>query len=278
MNARLVVIMLLLGGCRFDGGGLAGDDFDAQVGDDDVAAPDADPGRPDAGDTAPDANVAPTPGELVAPDATGTVTLDAIDTEFDAAGAQPITFAIQNGALYETQSVQYTASSVVTLRAIHDSTAIYFFVEVTDSIVEVDSTEVWNDDGIALYLDAAGDAAGAFGADDHDLVVRADGMWDDFGPVGTAADLTGAVLQGNGTFTIEVKVTKSSLGTTVGDSMGFDLGLTDDDGWSSSVTYDYDASSLWFKSPRPECAGCCLTEATNQPWCDTTMFGTLILQ
>lgn len=279
MNVRPVVMMLVLaGGCRFDGGGLATGDIDASgTGDDDIGV-DADPGRPDAEEQpAPDANVAPAPGTLIAPDATGVVTLDAVDTEFDAAGAEAITYAIQNGELYETQSVQYTASSVVTVRAIHDSTAIYFFIDVVDSIVEVDSTEVWNDDGIALYLDTAGDAAGEFGVDDHDLVVRADGMWDDFGPVGTAADLTGSILQGTGTYTMELKITKSSLGTTPGGSMGFDLGLTDDDGWSST-TYDYDASSLWFQAARPECGTCCAGQTVNQPWCDTTMFGTLILQ
>jgi hypothetical protein len=278
MRGRILVgvIIVATGGCRFDAGGIVGDGTDAGGGDDDVVAIDGSPGAPDgAPDPDVDAGPLPIPGTLTAAPAVGAVTIDGSDAEFVAAGAVPVTYQIQNGRLYETTSNNYTPSAQIAVSAIHDSGSIYFFARVTDSIYQVDSTSVWDDDGIAVYLDVAGDASGPFAEDDHDLVVRADGQWSDYGPVGTSADLTTATLHPAGGYTIEMAVDKASLSSTVGDSMGFDLSLTDDDGWSNN---GYDASSLWFMSTRPPCASCCLDQTTNQPFCDTSMFGTLILE
>jgi hypothetical protein len=274
----LVGVLVLAGACRFDGGGITSDD-DGRIdggGDDDIAAIDGSPGAPDAmPDVELDAAPLPAPGTLTAPPTAGAVTIDGSNAEFVAAGAVPITYAIQNGQLYETSTASYAPSSTVTLSAIHDDDAIYFFARVVDSVYAVDSVAVWDDDGIMLFLDVLGDAAGPYSFDDHGLVVRADGEWSDYGPVGTSADLTAATVHPAGSYSIEVSVAKSSLSATVGGSMGFDLGLTDDDGWSDSA---YDASSLWFMSARPECATCCTDQTANQPFCDTTMFGTLILE
>jgi hypothetical protein len=270
---------LLLLACRFDGGGL-GAASDDDLADDDSLAPDGGAApdaaiSPDAerGDP-PDAPPQPVAGMLIAEDAVGAVTLDGSDQEFAAAGAVAVQWPIQSSAIYQTESSSYSASAVVRVAAIHDAQRIYFFAEVQDTAQQFDSAEVWNDDGVAFYLDVEGDASGPFDVDDHEIVVRGDGAWNDFGPVGTSATVSVATASATGVYRLEVAIDKASLGAAVGTTMGFDLLVTDDDGWTNS---DYDALGVWYTSARPECTTCCVQETENMPWCDTTLYGSLRL-
>jgi hypothetical protein len=269
---------LLLCACRFDGGGLEGsDDLATDDDDDDAIAPDGAVGAPDAGES-PDAEPPddpPVAGLLIAEEAIGAVTLDGSDTEFGAAGAVAVQWPIQSSAIYQTETNSYSASAVVRVAAIHDAQRIYFFAEVQDAAQQFDSEQVWNDDGVAFYLDVEGDASGPFDVDDHEIVVRGDGAWNDFGPVGTSATVTVATASATGVYRLEVAIDKASLGAEIGTTMGFDLLVTDDDGWTNS---DYDALGVWYTSARPACASCCLQETENMPWCDTTLYGTLRLE
>jgi hypothetical protein len=275
---RLGAVALLgLAACSFDGGGLAADDganLDA-AGDD---APDA---RPGVDGAPPDAEIAidgPPPtvaGVLHAEDAPAVVTLDGERGEFDAAGAATIAWNIQDGANYGTTHASYTASARVELQALHDTSNLYFFVRVDDAIEAIDSgTDIWDDDSVRIYLDVANDGLGPFAADDHEIVIRADGMWADYGPVGTSAELTGVAVAETGGYTLELRITKSSLSAPVGSTLGFDVLLVDDDGWGNM---SLDGYSAWFVAPPPHCAACCTQETTAQPWCDTSTFGSLVL-
>jgi hypothetical protein len=260
--------LLVLAACRFDPAGH-GDD-----GDDVAPVIDADPDAPDAGgfDAEPPPDGEPVrPGTLVAVPAPP-MTLDGEDTEFDAAGAQPIGFPIQDGEIYQTFSQSYQPSSELQARAMHDEDAIYVFIEVFDPTVMVDSADLWQDDAVAIYLDVLGDASGPLADDDHELTVRADGVYEDL-PNGSAA-VTGEVIETLGGFVMELRIAKGPLGAPVGTTLGFDLGVWDDDGWGNS---DSDAWGLWFTSSRPACADCCAAEDRAQPWCDTTLYGTLRL-
>lgn len=271
-------LLLGLAACSFNGGGVGADDVadpDAAAGDDtpDAAAIDAAPTI----DAAPpiDGPPADPAGTLHAEDAIGAVTLDGNGAEFAAAGAATIAWDIQNGQRYLTTHASYSASARLELQAIHDASNLYFFARVIDPTLATDSgADVWNDDGVTIYLDVVNDALGPYAADDHELVIRADGVWADYGPIGTPATVTGvAAAQING-YTIELAIAKSSLSAPVGTTMGFDALITDDDGWGDS---NLDAYSVWFISPRPPCAACCTAEGIAQPWCDTTTFGTLVL-
>ena len=277
---RLGALLLLgLAACSFDGGGIASDDvadFDA-AGDD---APDARPGR-DGAPPDPDAEIPidgppPSPaGVLHAEDAPAVVTLDGEGTEFDGAGAATIAWDIEDGANYGTTHPTYTASARVELQALHDATNLYFFVRVVDAIEAIDSgDDIWDDDSVRIYLDAANDGLGPYAADDHEIVIRADGVWADYGPVGTSAALTGIAVAETDGFTLELQITKASLSAPPGTTLGFDLLLVDDDGWGDM---SLDAFSSWFIAPPPHCAACCTAEDTAQPWCDTSTFGSLIL-
>jgi hypothetical protein len=270
MKLLWFVAALPFAACSFNGGGV--------VLDDNGGAPDARPhgGGDDAPDAAvelsPDAAVVHSnPGELRSMPAPTTMNIDGNDAEY--ANAPAISFEIQNGRLYQAVS-GYTPSAAVTLRAIHDDAHLYFFAHVDDSIIKVDSPDAWNDDGVTLFLDVADDASGPYAEDDHALVVRADGTYTDYGPVGTSANLTVATARPNGGYDIEVQVDDDSLSSTVGSQVGFDLLLTDDDGVGGDTNYD--ASSLWYQSSRPACPDCCQNGAS--PWCDTTMYGKMMMQ
>jgi len=277
-----VALLASLAACSFDGGGVGG------VGGDDVAAPDATVGAdapaaidgpiapPDAETPPIDGPPADPPGTLHAEDAVGAVTLDGNDAEFVAAGAVALAYDIEDGGRYAPTSIDYVASARLEVRAIHDATYLYFFARVTDSIIQTDSvSDLWNDDGVALYLDVLGDALGPWAADDHELLVGADGAWGDFGPIGDPATVTVATGASTGGYALEIRVEKASLSAAVGATLGFDALITDDDGWGGDN--DLDAFSVWFLSSRPACVTCCTTETQPMPWCDTTTFGTLVL-
>lgn len=275
---RLAAVALLgLAACSFDGGGLAADDgVDVDAAGDD--APDARPGDDGA---PPDAEIPidgppPSPaGVLHAEDAPAVVSLDGESAEFDAAGAATIAWNIQSGANYGTTHVNYQASARLELQALHDATNLYFFVRVTDAIEAIDSGgDIWDDDSVRIYLDAVNDGLGPYGADDHEIVIRADGMWGDYGPVGMSAALTGVAVAETDGYTLELAITKASLSAPLGTMLGFDALLVDDDGWGDS---SLDGYSSWFIAPPPHCATCCTSEDTAQPWCDTSTFGTLVL-
>ena len=272
----VAAIAVALAGCSFDGGGVG-------AGDGDAAAPDAPAGDdPDAAAidaAAPDAAPPPIdgpppdpPGTLHATDAPAVMVIDGEGSEFE--GAPVLAWDIEDGERYVTTHASYTASARLELQAMHDPGYLYVYARVIDEAYQVDSVDLWNDDGIAIYLDVLGDALGPYGADDHELIVRGDGMWGDYGPVGTPASLTVAAVPTALGYSIEIQIDKTSLSATVGASMGFDALLTDDDGWGDS---NYDAYSVWFVSSRPPCATCCVAEDAAMPWCDTTTFGTLVL-
>jgi len=269
MKLLWFVAALPLAACSFNGGGVVLDDTGG--------APDARPQGDDSPDAAvheaqPDAAVEHSnPGELRSMPAPSAINIDGNDAEY--ASAPAISFEIQNGRLYQATS-GYSPSAAVTLRAIHDGAHLYFFAHVDDSVVKVDSQEAWNDDGITLFLDVANDASGPYAEDDHALVVRADGTYADYGPVGSPANLTVATARPNGGYDIEMQIDDDSLSGTVGSQLGFDLLLTDDDGVGNDT--DYDASSIWYQSKRPACTDCC-TDGTS-PWCDTTLYGKMMMQ
>lgn len=269
----LLLILLAVAACRFDGAGFASDDS-ASIdggGGDDVAEADAAPGAPDA--ESPDAMPPPPPpGVIHSRPALAAVVLDGNDLEFVAAGVEFKTYDIRDGALLELLD-GYTGSAQVRFGAMHDATYLYFFAAVTDETHQVDSPEVWNDDGVAFFLDGNADALGTFAADDHAIVVDGDGSWMDYN-TGPDPTLTGTRLMVTGGYHLEIRLTRSSLGATIGGSIGFDLALTDDDG---RVDSDYDGYSMWFKSSRAECAACCPGAGPSGPYCDTTLYGSLVL-
>jgi hypothetical protein len=267
-------------GCAFDASGAqgaAGDDDSPGVPDAAVieSHPDAmppPPPLPDAGPTLPP----PDPrGELHCP---RVMTMPVLDGHLEdwPLVAETKGFEMGQAAQVLDESAFYTASMSASVRCLHDDQRIYFGVVVHDDHRVVDSTLLYDDDAVHFDLDARADAAGPYGTDDHEIVLRADGMYHDYAQGAAAVQLEGVVVTNgqSADFTVEIALPKTSLGATppLPARLGFDVALTDDDGFGA---YAY---GLWFLSQRPVCATCCVNQGGARAWCDTTTFGGLVLE
>jgi Carbohydrate family 9 binding domain-like len=267
-TAVLGAVCMLGAACTFDPGGAN----QSYGGEPDAAMPPAPP--VDAGEIVPTPDAAPPAeahGQVHCRRVTSAPELDGRLDEWPQGGRAGFDMG---HAAQLAPSAFYVPSMTVELRCAHDASQIYFAIHVTDDVRVVDSIDLLDDDGFSLYLDAHGDASGAFGEDDHDLVVRADGTWNDYASGAAHLTLDGVVLADPAAdgFTAEIAIAKASLGThgVLPAQLGFDLALTDDDGLGAF------AYGLWFLSNRQSCTACC--PASNPAaWCDTTTYGSLLL-
>ncbi len=121
-----------------------------------------------------------------------------------------------------------------------DEETLYFAIQVYDDILVVDSDDVWRDDGVEIGLDGLYDKY-AWGTDDHQYTVVADGRTTDRGV--SATDITANIVAHEGGYNIEVAIPMSKLlpGVPIsGTVMGFTIGLHDDDDGGS-----WDAYLIW---------------------------------
>jgi hypothetical protein len=263
--------------CRFDPGGVPGDGgasaldgaevVDAASGSDGPAAPDA--ALPPPIDAAP----ALPPGTLPSRFRTAPIVLDTEDDDWT--DATFLEFDIADAAQTFGVNPQYQPSVSVRFASMHDAQYIYFFLDVTDDVIVMDSAELYQDDAVHLYIDAAGDRLGPYAQDDHEIVIAPSGSYRDYAPAPAPISLQGMVRQHADGYTMELRIAKSSLGVaSLPAALGFNLALTDDDGIGNR---DADAYGLWFLNPAERCQTCCTTFAQAQAWCDTTTFGQLLL-
>ena len=270
-----LALAVLLPGCAFDPGGLPGGDGGGGA---DAPGPivDAPPGTPDALrpiDAATPIDAAESKaGLLVSRRTNSPPSLDANPADW--AAADWIGYAIGDSATFGWRLSTYTDSAAIQFASLHDSQYIYFFFDVDDDLIRTDSTNRYDDDAVNLYLDAAGDRSGAYGFDDHELVIDADGVYDDYATGASTVVLSGVAQQVTGGYRIEMRLTKSSLGAgTLPSTLGFDVAITDDDGLGNTNS---DCHGLWYIAPPPYCGTSCCANGP-QPWCDTSTLVELVL-
>lgn len=271
----ILALAALLPGCAFDQGGLPSGDGGGTA---DASGPpsDAPPGTPDARrpiDAATPIDAAESTAGLLISRRTGSPpALDANPADWSQ--ADWIGYAIGDSATFGWRHASYTDDAAIQFASLHDSQYIYFFFDVDDSLIITDSTALYDDDAVNLYLDAAGDRSGPYGFDDHELVIDADGVYDDYATGAATLVISGVAQRVNGGYRIELSLSKSSLGAgTLPGTLGFDIAITDDDGLGSSQS---DCHGLWYIDPPPYCgSGCCASQP--QPWCDTSTLGRLVL-
>ncbi len=192
--------------------------------------------------------------------------LDGIPTEL--AGATRYAMDMASAANSELAS-GYTPSMSAGVRAGHDATHLHLFFDVAEAKPhQGDSTNTWDNDAITFYLDGANDRSGAYGSDDHEIII-------DYRPVygiypttnGTDPGIEAVRLPTTEGFTVEVRIPRSSLNAQ---RIGFAWGVYDDDGGGTAEGY-----GLWYVRPAPRCASCCTSFTRAEAWCDTTMLGEL---
>lgn len=280
VNHRVAIVIVcgVLAGCAFEPTGGAGDP-DAPGGDDDAALAVDAPGIDGAVIDAP-AIDAPLPVDA-AIDAPGPVAgvvrlaplsgqgapADGVATEYASSTRYTMDLA---GPGHRDTVTGYIPSMRAELRAAHDATHIYLFVEVFELGMQYgDSENTWQNDAITFYFDAANDRSGPIGNDDHEIIIDFRPRYGIY-PSDNGADpmLDAFRIDTVDGFVVETRILKSSLGTPVNGRMGFGWGLYDDDAGGNADGY-----GLWYERPATRCATCCTNENHAEAWCDTTLLG-----
>ncbi len=146
-----------------------------------------------------------------------------------------------------------------------DNTNLYIHVAITDSsLVNNSDTDLWDDDGIELYLDGGNEKATSFDANDHHFLIQYNNNTiyhlnaGATNPTGISA--AEGVIPGG--YTKEIAVAWSFLGVTPSNGMqiGLDLHINDDDDGGAR-----DQKLSTFSS-------------TDDAWKNPSLFGTFELQ
>ena len=268
----LVSFIALSGGC-----------LDAsRAGGSDAAAVDIDGGdrKPfDAGgdaDATPDA--APRQVDIRCPATSLAVaTIDGVasDTAWDDAGATVAFDAATSNLRSEVPDYQPPTS--VAFRCLHTSNTLYMFFDVLDGsgassgAIFTDATDPRSNDALAIFFDGGGDRSGAYGADDHWLVVD---VAEKFVQSDEMAFLAGVTAEAHSVWRLELAVGLDSIAPAGvrSDVIGFDVAIHDEDGFAGGSP---DLMAVW-RAEVDACLDCC-AEEQPAPTCDTSQFGTLAL-
>ncbi len=256
----------LAGGCSFDVGGLSEDGGGAPP---DAAHATIDGpivSFPDAAHPI-DASL-DQPGTVPSTPSPGGLSMDADPSDWSGADWQY--FDIADAAARVNCVAGYDDSISVRYASMHDSTYLYFYFAVTDDYLTNDGPNLFDDDAVVIYLDAAGDKSGPYGWDDHKFALS-DGYWQDYATSASSLELNGDYSTTDAGFDFEIRIRKDSLGASpLPTRLGFDLMLSDDDTWGETDCWGY-----WYIAPGPHCGTCC--EGDSTPGCDTTTMGSLAL-
>jgi hypothetical protein len=212
-----------------------------------------------------------TNGRLTVPPAASAITIDGDLKEWQC--AKFYSFDKNNAAVHE--GTDKNISNAYAFAVSWDTAYIYVAVRVTDPTAKEGNTtpNVFNNDGVELYL--GGDAvwSGTYTSKDHQWVVdwsnRAREYQNDNGeaPSGGFKSAVTTTTSPTG-FHIEMRVAASELGRTsfpLNDKLGLAFVGLDSDGTNRS------SWMLWYR-PAIACGGGCC-----QIWCNTNFFGELVL-
>lgn len=275
-RVQLALALAALAGCDFNpSGGTA--DPDGDVLDPDGPAIDATviDGSPPIDAPMPidgriDAPMPPVAGLVISSPLTDSGALDGIANEFAASVPYRLDLSMPGHRDFVTG---YQPSMRADLRAAHSATHLYLIVDVTEPGGHSgDSADTWQNDAVTFFFDTNDDRAGAYGADDHEIIVDFRPMFAIF-PTNNGADpmFEAVRLDTTAGFTVEARIVRSSLGQLPASGRyGFGWGVYDDDGGGNA-----EAFGLWYERPATRCATCCTGETHAEPWCDTTLLGQL---
>lgn len=157
------------------------------------------------------------------------------------------------------KSVIGTGNNTATFAARWDATHLYVAVRVRDDQILEDSTSVWHDDALEIYIDARGDRSTTYGADDRQFTIGV-GKRELAEARGLIGGARAGIVTGAGGYTFEIAIPWQDLELEParGLSLGFDLGVNDDDDGG-----DRDSQQMWW--------------GTNFNFRNTSGFGRLVL-
>ncbi|MGF1451820.1 MAG: putative Ig domain-containing protein [Opitutales bacterium] len=131
----------------------------------------------------------------------------------------------------------------VSFGVLRTADALHIGVRVVDASVTTDSADLVQDDCVQIFLDALHDREATFNADDRHLVIDASGRFEERNARPTGITVATS-LTADG-YSVEVRVPWSNLGIQPEDyfSVGFDLGVSDDDNGGDREGY-----SVWLSA------------------------------
>ena len=153
--------------------------------------------------------------------------------------------------------------------ALWDSDYLYVFVDVKDEVLQNDSGESWQDDSVEIYFDADNDKPTSYVSTGDEYQYRA--AWNTEVPEfqeyhhgnRSVPGVEFILTETDDGYTVEVKFPWEALYTedkpTLGDLMGFDVMINDDDDGGGR-----DTQLSWFSTG-------------NQAWNNPSVFGTVVL-
>jgi uncharacterized protein (DUF2141 family) len=140
-----------------------------------------------------------------------------------------------------TRSAIGTSNNSTSFAALWDNNYLYVAVQVTDSNLHKDSTNLWDDDAIEVFIDAKHDRQSVFNNDDRQLIVDINGNLFEQG--GRTTGVLRSVQTTATGYTVEMAIPWSNLGLTPTENLtiGFDIANDDDDNGGnrdSQLTWD----------------------------------------
>ncbi len=146
-----------------------------------------------------------------------------------------------------------------------DGQYLYVGVKVTDDVlVSNESANIWDDDGVEIFVDGDRDGQVGYDGNDHQYTIDLQNRIAEHGAISGTIDVEHAVTTSSDGYVIEVAIPwDPNLGQSsvpVNQTIGFDLGINDDDDWGSRDNY-----LLWF--PLRE----------SKPANDSTAFGEMVI-
>lgn len=158
-------------------------------------------------------------------------------------------------------------------RAMHDGEFLYILVKIGREQAAQrwnDSTDIWHDDSMEIFLDVGNDKSNTFGADDFQTLFRyQDNVFDSqvvasnsaLGMIASYCSSRGMATDWNWSTYYEVKIDLASIGLNVGERFGIDIQYNDDDDSGAR-----DAKWAWFAP-----------SGTDETWRNPSLMGTGIL-
>jgi hypothetical protein len=176
----------------------------------------------------------------------------------------------------------FTVSARVRLE--WDSTAIYFFADVTNPVTEgADPTSPWKNDSVELYLRGGPAPLGDYGQYDHHYIVDHKGLVQEASPPAppnwNPQGFLFSVASTPGGYAVEASVSAAAVGGNLdaGRKLGFDVLVSD------GINQAY--FLIWAIAQHGDCVQCtpgkccCVNGGgpSDYPSCDTQVFGELSL-
>ena len=149
-------------------------------------------------------------------------------------------------------------------KALWDDTYLYVLADVTDDVLKNESTTVYDDDGVEVYVDINNDKATTYGANDVQYTFDwNDGTTVNALPAGrSTTGITYVSVTRTGGYIVEARIPWSTLqgSPAIGQLVGMDFMINDDDDGSTR-----DGKLAW-------------NATTDDAWENPSLFGTAILQ